>query len=252
MKRRSNRSGEAPAAVPTRRVPESVPGGGRIGLLDSQAHLERRLTHRVPLAVGVHLSRPGAQELAGTTLDCSIGGVGVQTSEPLLEGQVWRLTADLDDGPLVAFGEVRYCRPTGTHYRVGFEFTHLVAAGERRIARLVAIQDRRMSVRVAITISLEYRRDLPGEVFHGTFSNDVSLGGIHFKLVSPCEEGDRVQMLLTFGFERIAVEGTVVQILSAKDGKYAAVCFDRPTTFRHRDLESAIRRFMDEFPRHGN
>ena len=152
------------------------------------------------------------------------------------------------DGPVDVTGRVCHCQRTGSGYRVGFEFTRLSPGIEQRIAQIVAAQDRRMSVRVAVAIPMEYRRDRPGEVFAPTATVDIGVGGACFRLSSACEVGDRVELVMAFELDRIALTGTVVRLSVDHEGLYAAVCFDPPSTFRHHDLEMAVRRLLDGYP----
>lgn len=218
------------------------------GTVLDRSPAERRRSFRVPLAVSVGLTAADGASVLGLTLDCSTGGCAVQASRPLEPEEPVELFMELDDGPFVATGRVCYGIPLRAGYRLGLQFGPLTSANERRIAKLVAAQDRRLSVRVAVATSLEYRRDLPGEVFHLTASTDLSLGGMRFPLVSSCEIGDRLEMLIMSGAERIAVWGTVVWTGSDGSRRFAGVCFDPPRTFRDDDLMAAIRRLMDEFP----
>lgn len=212
--------------------------------------VERRASFRVPLAVPAQVVSSDGRPEGAITLDCSTGGCALQLPDPVGPvGSIVALTIELDDGPVQTKAAIRYCQEAGAGYRAGFAFVALGAGNERRIARLVAAQDRRTSIRVAVATSVEYRIDRDGEVFRHTSSTDISRGGIRFRLVSPCQAGDRLEMLIKVERERVAVRGTIVRIDRREHGAYAGICFDPPSTFHQRDLQAAIRRFADEFPR---
>lgn len=87
---------------------------------------EFRLNDRAALFVEVRAASPDgstpAEILACSGLDMSANGLQLQVDRPLPAGAILRLGADMgqDQPAMYVVGEVRWCRPEGDGYAIGF------------------------------------------------------------------------------------------------------------------------------------
>lgn len=205
---------------------------------------ERRASFRVPMSAGAHLD----DDRRASTLNISLGGVALLSPVPAAVDQMLPLRLGLEPGPVVVHGRVRHCTRTANGFVVGCQFVGLDAAGERRVAAAVAVQDRRTSLRAAVAVALEYRRRGTHDPYRLTASTDISVGGIRFGLVSPLQLGDRLEMILMVESDRIPMEAIVIRVDHQDDQWHAAATFDEARSARIADLRAAVRRYLDTYP----